>query len=108
MKKYIFVIDIVNLMSQLLAGKHLKGSLFIDDETGRLTFKAYNISESGRSRDELVKKTPWGWVRRSKLRLKRFSSVPLDMTLHTKLAAFDRENTMQKEAIVDQELIEFC
>ncbi len=108
MKKYIFVIDIVNLMSQLLAGKHLKGSLFIDDETGRLTFKAYNISEPGRGRDELVKKTPWGWVRRSKLRLKRFSSVPLDMTLQTKLAAFDRENVMQKEAIVDQELIEFC
>ena len=108
MKKYIFVIDMVNLMCQLLTGKHVKGVLFIDDETGRLTFKAYNISESGRSRDELVKKTPWGWVRRSKLRLKRFSSVPLDMTLHTKLAAFDRENTMQKEAIVDQELIEFC
>ena len=44
MKKYIFVIDIVNLMCQLLAGKHVKGSLFIDEETGRLTFKAYNIS----------------------------------------------------------------
>ena len=53
-------------------------------------------------------KTPWGWVKRSKTRLKRFTSVPLDMTAGVKLAAVDRENEAVKDIVVDEELIEFC
>lgn len=107
MKKYVFLIDTVALMCRVLAGKRVQGVLYLDDETGRLTFRA-NGEPQGRVHDELIVKTPWGWVKRSRTRLKRFSSVPLDMTASVKMAAFDRENEAVKDIVVDEELIEFC
>ena len=107
MKKYVFMIDITALMSRVLAGKHVQGVLYLDLERGGLTFRA-NSEPQERAQDRLVKKTPWGWVRRSKTRLKRYSSVPLDMSPDVKLAAFDRENEAVKDVVVDEELIEFC
>ena len=108
MKKYIDVLNLLQLMNKLESGRRIKGVLYIDKRTGRLTFEDYNIQAVPRQKDELVKKTPWGWVRRSKCRLKRFSSVPLDMTLTEKLNAFDFENRMQKDAAVEEDLVDCC
>ena len=42
MKKYVFVLNAVELLGRLMNGKRVEGVLFIDENTGRLTFKAYN------------------------------------------------------------------
>ena len=108
MKKLIYVMNLLKLIDKLEAGRRVKGVLYLERDTHRLIFEAYNVQEESRKKDELVKKTPWGWVRRSKCRLKRFSSIPLDMPLEDKLCALDSENRMQKNSAVDLELIEFC
>ena len=41
MKKYIFVLNALELMSKLYVGKRVEGVLYVDQNTGRLTFKAY-------------------------------------------------------------------
>ena len=42
MKKFIFVVNAIELLKQLLAGKRVEGVLYFDKNAGRLTFKAYN------------------------------------------------------------------
>ena len=85
--------------------KKVEGSLHRDKWTGVISFNAYNRQPRKRRKDELLKKTPWGWVKSSLTRHKRFSSVPRDISLAEQLAILDEENKLVKEALIDRELI---
>ena len=78
MKKYIFVLNALELMSKLYVGKRV----------------------------ELMKKTPWGWLKASVERVKRFSSLPKDLSLPEKLAILDEENELVKQALIEDYIIE--
>ena len=56
MKKYIFILNAIELLKLLLDGKYVQGVLYMDQNTGRITFKAYNRQPSsprkGRTREE--------------------------------------------------------
>ena len=54
MRKYIFIINAIELLQLLMSGKYVQGVLYIDRETGLLTFKAYNRKPRNQSSDELV------------------------------------------------------
>ena len=74
MKKYIFVLNAIELMTKLYVGKRVEGVLFMDENTGRLTFKAYNRKPRG-SQDRLICPLESGWLKESPKRIKFFSSV---------------------------------
>ena len=78
MRKYVFVLNAIGLLEQLMNGKRVEGVLYLDQNTGKLTFKAYNRQPRVRHRDTLVKKLPWGWVKESMERIKVFGSFPKD------------------------------
>ena len=106
MKKYIFVLNAINVMAKLLKEKRVEGVLYLDEDTGKLTFKAYNRLPRKRQKDDLLKKTPWGWLKASIERVKRYSSVPKDLSLEEKLAIFDEENELIKQALIENYIIE--
>ena len=110
MKKYIFVLNVMELMSKLYAGKRVQGVLYMDENTGRLTFKAYNRKPKKREKDRLVKKLPWGWVKESMERIKVFSSFPKDLGTARVMGLMDEHTKDAKNALIDRELdlIEFC
>ena len=54
MKKFIFVMNAIELLSKLMDGKRVEGVLYVDENTGHLTFKAYNRLPK-REKDRLVK-----------------------------------------------------
>ena len=110
MKKYVFVVNAVELVKQILNGKRVEGVLYIDEDTGRLTFKAYNRQQRNRCRekDRLVKKLPWGWVKESQERVKVFGSYPKDYGTATIMAQVDETARDAKNALIDRELTEFC
>ena len=110
MKKYIFVLNAIELMTKLYVGKRVEGVLFIDENTGRLTFKAYNRQPRIRQKDSLVKKLPWGWVKESLERIKVFGSFPKDMGTATVMGLLEEHTRDAKNALIDRELdvIEFC
>ena len=60
MKKYIFILDALELMTKLMVGKRVEGVLYMDENTGHLTFKAYNRQPRVREKDRMVKKGPHG------------------------------------------------
>ena len=55
---------------------------------------------------ELLKQTPWGWVKGSAKRYKRYSSIPKDLSLVDQLTILNEENELAKQALVDQHIIE--
>ena len=107
MKKYIFVLNALELMSKLYVGKRVEGVLYVDQNTGRLTFKAYNRQSHKREKDQLVKKLPWGWVKESAKKLKVFGSFPKDMGTARVMGLLDEHTREAKNALIDRELIEF-
>ena len=104
MRKYIFILNVLDIMAGLMKGKRFEGVLYMDKNTGLLTFKPYNRKAPKHSKDVLVAKLPWGWVKESVCRTKRHTSMPKDMTFAEKLAILDQENKLAKEALMKQEL----
>ena len=95
-------------MTKLIVGKRVEGVLYVDEDTGRLTFKAYNRKPQVRSKDRLVKKLPWGWVKESMERLKVFGSFPKDMGTAQVMGLLEEHTKDAKNALIERELIEFC
>ena len=110
MKKYIFLLDAIELLGQLMTGKRVQGVLFIDENTGRLTFKPYYTRGQHRRRDWLVKKLPWGWVKESAERTKVFGSFPRELGTARVMGLLEEHTQEAKDALIDRELdlIEFC
>ena len=110
MKKFIFVLNALELMSKLYVGKRVAGVLFVDENTGRLTFKAYNRQPRKREKDLMVKKLPWGWVKESMERLKVYGSFPKELGTARVMGLLDEHTKDAKNALIERELdlIEFC
>ena len=110
MKKYIFVLNAISVMAKLLKEKWVEGVLFIDENTGKLTFKAYNRQPRIRHKDQLVKKLPWGWVKESIERIKVFGSFPKEYSTAQVMGLLEEHTKDAKNALIERELdiIEFC
>jgi len=110
MKKYIFVLNAINVMAKLLKEKRVEGVLYIDQNTGKLTFKAYNRQPRIRHKDQLVKKLPWGWVKESIERIKVFGSFPKEYSTAQVMGLLEEHTKDAKNALIERELdiIEFC
>ena len=110
MKKYIFVLDALELMTKLFVGKRVEGVLYMDENTGHLTFKAYNRQPRKRDKDRMVKKLPWGWVKESMERIKVFGSFPKEYSTPQVMGLLEEHTKEAKNALIDRELdiIEFC
>ena len=104
MRKYIELSE--EVIARLVCGKCVEGSLRRDEWTGKVTFRAYQRQSRIREKDRLVKKLPWGWVKESLLRVKRYSSLPKGLTLPEKLAILDEENELAKNALIESYIIE--
>ena len=103
-KKYVEIP--MEVMERLVEGKCVEGSLHRDKWTGMITFNAYNRLPRKRQKDDLLKKTPWGWLKASIERVKRYSSVPKYLSLEEKMAIFDEENELIKQALIENYIIE--
>ena len=100
----------LELMSKLYVGKRVAGVLYIDENTGSLTFKAYNRQPRMRQKDVLVKKLPWGWVKESIERIKVFGSFPKEYSTAQVMGLLEEHTKDAKNALIEKELdiIEFC
>ena len=110
MKKYVLVLNAIELLKQLMNGKRVEGVLFIDENTGKITFKAYNRQPRRREKDRLVKKLPWGWVKESLERIKVFGSFPKDMGTAQVMGMLEEHTANAKNVLIERELdiLEFC
>ena len=107
MKKYIYVLNAISVMAKLLNEKRVEGVLFLDENTGKLTFKAYNRQPRVREKDHMVKKLPWGWVKESLERIKVYGSFPKDLGTARVMGLLEDHTRDAKNALIDREIIDF-
>ena len=106
MRKFIFIINAIELLQLLMSGKYVQGVLYIDKNTGLLTFRAYNRKPRNHVSDELVHQMESGWVKESAEKYKLFISVYKKLGLARILSILDRETKEAKNALFDKELID--
>jgi len=91
MRKYIWILNALELMTKVIAGKRVEGVLYMDEETGRLTFKAYNRQPRDRH-ERVVCHLENGWLKESPRRYKFYTSAKkalgrrlVDVVMHREL-----------------------
>ena len=92
MKKFIYIINALELLEQLAMGKRFEGVLYMDSNTGALTFKAYNRKNRMRPSERLICYLEHGRVMESPERIKVYESVP------KRLGAAGVGHVLQREA----------
>ena len=103
-KKFIFILNALQVMELLMAGKRLVGELYIDADTGKLTFKAFDRSKK-RRRDRLIRSLEHGWVKESPARYKFFESIPKKIGMPSVVSVLERDAKVAKETLIDHEII---
>ena len=103
-KKFIWIINALQVMERLMAGKRLAGELYIDAETGKLTFKAFDRSKKHR-KDRLIRSLEHGWVKESPARYKFFESIPKKIGMASVIGVLERDAKVAKETLIDHEII---
>ena len=98
----------MEVLERLVDGKCVEGSVRRDVWTGKLIFRAYNRQPQVRNKDKLIRKLPWGWVKKSKERVKVYGSFPEDLGTAKVICLLDEHTREAKNALIENELIEFC
>ena len=104
MKKYIFVLNAIELLKQIAVGRRISGVLYIDENTGCLTFKSYN--RKPRLRERLIGLLDFGRVTESKERIKVYESFPKVLGTARITGILDRDIKTAKDALITREIIE--
>ena len=105
MKKFIFIVSALTVMQKIMMGKRVEGVLYIDENTGRLTFKAYNRQPRDRH-ERTVCELENGWLKESPRRYKFYNSVKkelgrrlVDVVMHRELK--QAMSVLEIEEIID-------
>lgn len=108
MKKYVFLLDALNLLNKVVnEGRRVEGVLFRDESTGNLTFKPYHRRGLYKMPDRLIARLEHGWVKESTERIKVYESIPKVIGTTRVMTVLEREGKEVKNALIDRELIEF-
>ena len=105
MRKYIFILNAIIVMAKLLEGKRVEGVLYIDQDTGKLTFKAYNRQPRDRH-ERVVCQLENGWLKESPQRYKFYNSVKKDLGRRLVDVVMHRELNKAMQALEIEEILD--
>ena len=105
MKKYIFILNAINVMAKLLKEKRVEGVLYLDQDTGKLTFKAYN-RQPRQSQDRVVCQLENGWLKESPQRYKFYNSVKKDLGRRLVDVVMHRELNAAMQVLEVEEILD--
>ena len=96
------------VIARMRKGEFVQGSLHYDQWTGEKQFNAYVRKSRLHIKDKLIKKLPWGWVKKSTKRIKVYGSFPQEVGTARVMGLLDEHTHEAKEALIEREIIEFC
>ena len=101
MKKFIYVLNALELMSKLYAGKRLEGVLYIDENTGGLTFKAWNRKAPKHGKRRKLSDLDCGWLGETDRHIIRYERFPKSVGVSRIMTLMDDDNAQSKETLID-------
>ena len=105
MRKYIFILNAIIVMAKLLEGKRVEGVLYIDQDTSKLTFKAYNRQPRDRQ-ERVVCQLENGWLKESPQRYKFYNSVRKDLGRRLVDVVMHRELNSAMQVLEVEEILD--
>ena len=108
MIKNVFVTEAAEMLKRIKGGKRVEGVMFIDKNTCKLTFRAYNRLCGKRPKDRMLYQMEHGWLKESKERIKLFESVPKGLGAERIMAVFERETRETEGVLTEREKVHFC
>ena len=106
MKKFIFIVNAIELIARLLAGESIEGKLYIDKDTHVLTFKAWNRKSPKHVKYYKLGETDYGSVRKSDKHLEVREKYPLSLGLDGVLTAMERDKNQAQKMVVTDYIID--
>jgi hypothetical protein len=105
MRKYILILNAIIVMAKLLEGKRVEGVLYIDQDTSKLTFKAYNRQPRDRQ-ERVVCQLENGWLKESPLCYKFYNSVKKSLGRRLVDVVMHRELNTAMQALEIEEILD--
>jgi hypothetical protein len=106
MKKLIFIMNVLDTMKGLKKGKRIEGALYVDKNTGLLTFKPYFRKPQTYTPDKLICYLDEGWVKESARRIKVHVSINKLLGIARIISILDRNSRDAKNALINKEMEE--
>ncbi len=106
MKKYIFIINFVELVKKLLRGESVEGRLYFDRENNRLTFLPWNRKAPKKRKYQKISDLDGGWLGESDLHIVRYEKFPKSLGLRCIMDLFRRDEKQTLEALVDKDIMD--
>ena len=106
MKKFIFIVNAIELVARLLAGESIEGKLYIDKNTQVLTFKAWNRTAPKNIKYRKTGDTDYGTMWKSDKHLMWREKYPLSMGTDRILRAMEADKSQAQKNVVTDYIIE--
>ena len=106
MKKFIFIVNAIELVARLLAGESIEGKLYIDKDTQVLTFKAWNRTAPKNTKYRKTGDTDYGSIWKSGRHLLWREKYPLSMGMDRILKAMEADKNQAQKNVVTDYIIE--
>ncbi len=107
MKKYIFVIDLVEIIGRILKGESIEGRLYFDKENSRLTFQPWYRKGGKRTKQRKLCDLDAGYLAETDKHIVRHERFPLSIGMKGMLQLLKRDQEQTENALAEREIIEF-
>lgn len=106
MKKFIFIINALEIIAGLLRGERYEGVLFWDKEAGRITFKAWNRKAPKYYKQKKICDLDGGWLGETDKHIVRHEKFAKSLGLDNILTQMEHDHHQSSRALVERYIIE--
>ena len=102
MKKFVFIVNALDILAGLLRGERFEGVLFWDKEAGRITFKAWNRNAPKNYKQKKICDLDGGWLGESEKHIVRHEKFAKNLGLANILTQMEHDHQQSTGALVER------
>ncbi len=106
MKKFIFIINALDIITGLLRGEKYEGVLYWDKDARSITFKAWNRKAPKYQKHKKICDLDGGWLGETDIHIVRHEKFPKSLGTKTIISLMDRDHQQSTDALEVREIIE--
>jgi len=107
MKKYIFIIDFIGIISKLLRGESVEGRMYYDQAQKRIVFQPWYRKAPKHAPQKKVCDLDSGYLAETDKHIVRHEKFPLSVGLKGIMRLLKRDQEQTVDALTDRDLIDF-
>lgn len=106
MKKFIYIINALEIIARLLKGEKIEGVLYIPKDTHVPTFKAWNRKAPKHRKQNKICDLDGGWLGETDKHYVRHEKFAKSLGVNNILTLMERDHRQSKDAIISCDIID--